>query len=65
MGSLEMTFAHPPNLGIGPPNARSDLETNHYEHDIVTYCKNLSTLLSDISEQVSAALLAVAAQSLH
>lgn len=64
MSPFEIIFARPLNLGIGPPTTRPVLDTNHYEHDM-SYCKNLSNLLSDISKQVSVALSAAADRPLH
>ena len=60
LNPFAILFTQPPSLGIGTPTTRPSLDTNLYKHDILTYCKNLSTLLSDISKQVSAALLVAA-----
>ena len=55
MSPYEILFGHPPGLGMDPGN-RPLPTTSLCDDDMLHYCKQLSAVLSQISQQVKAAL---------
>lgn len=63
LSTFEIPVAHSPILRTGSPTIRPPLSTNHYEYHMLTYWRNMSTLLSDISKQVLLCLTAESGQT--
>lgn len=64
MSPFEILFGRPPSLGVEPVS-RPLPSTGLCEDDMLQYCKNLSSTLSQISQQVKSALPPPASISLH
>ena len=64
LSPFEILFATPPHVGVDAPKAPLP-STALCENDMLTYCVQLSSALSDIRRQVSAALPKEATGPLH
>ena len=64
LSPYEILFASPPHVGTESPRSPA-LSTNLCEHNMITYCVNLSSALRDIRKQVIAALPRSAEGPLH
>lgn len=64
LSPFEILFAAPPHVGIGPPRQPVP-DTTLCESSMLTYCANLTKTLSDIRQQVKAALPHPATHKLH
>ncbi|XP_051242098.1 protein NYNRIN-like [Dicentrarchus labrax] len=64
LSPFEVLFAAPPHVGTQPPDSPPP-STSLCEHDMITYCTNLSSALSSIRQQVTATLPRPAAFPLH
>ena len=64
LSPFEILFGRPPNLGVGPVT-RPLPSTTVCDDAMLSYCRNLSTVLSQVSQTVKAALPATADKLLH
>ncbi|KAK2843945.1 hypothetical protein Q5P01_010604 [Channa striata] len=64
LSPFEILFAHPPYVGLNP-ETRAHPSSTLCENDMLQYCKSLSTAVSQISQQVKAALPSPAETTLH